>query len=613
MPIATPNIDRLASEGIVLDSHYVLPVCTPTRSALLTGKYPIRTGLQHWVILPDQPYGLPLEEKILPQYLKDLGYRNHMVGKWHLGMVTDQYTPTARGFDSFFGFLTDAEHYYNHTNDVLGIEGYDFWDGRTPVALDYEDQHSMPLYQQRALEILDSHNPDTPLFLYLALQAPHEPLEPLEEDLALYPADSYPDPARRRYSALVTSVDRTMGAVVQTLKNNAMWEDTLLVFSADNGGNVHAGASNWPLRGSKKSLWEGGTRSVTFVAGGSPLLQEAIPTSPPAEDQKGEDQEQRGEGEGGTATTTPVDEAETETGSTHAAIHGPLFHRSRRKLRSAFKFLEGGNAQSQGMQVQARLAHGDWLSDDVQWTGTTQLTQEGGQDKGALLSDPSGPGVLRRHQTLMHVVDWMPTLYKLAGGRLQDLPKDLDGMDLWEDLTSNAPSHRTEMLYNYDPVWKCGAVRKGSYKLTWHGNCLENSPEQGWWIAPPGIHQETKKPSEADEAMEYFLVNLDEDPLEEHDIKNHNPAKMVEMLELLQGFQDQAVPDLFSAHPGDPRSHPGLNGGNWQPWVEVGAEEGAGGGGGGGGEGDGGAESKVVSSIHIYFQDALDKIIHSFK
>eukprot|EP00638_Chattonella_subsalsa_P000742 CAMPEP_0117763012 /NCGR_PEP_ID=MMETSP0947-20121206/18339_1 /TAXON_ID=44440 /ORGANISM="Chattonella subsalsa, Strain CCMP2191" /LENGTH=540 /DNA_ID=CAMNT_0005584547 /DNA_START=77 /DNA_END=1699 /DNA_ORIENTATION=+ len=277
----TPVIDQLAAEGVVFDSHYVHPMCTPTRAAFMSGKYASNVGLQHHVILGNQASGLPLSEKTLPQLLQQKGYSTHMIGKWHLGFHKWEYTPTQRGFDSFFGYHLGAGDYYNHSScgwlDENGIQthrswGYDFWLNKVNIAKELENIFSMDLYAKEAERIINMRYADgsSPMFLYLALQAPHTPLTPVDEDLKLNA--HFTDPKRQRYAGLVHSLDRVVGRVQQALKRANMWDNTILIFSSDNGGSTEGGGYNWPLRGEKETLWEGGTKAVSFVHGGGTSL-----------------------------------------------------------------------------------------------------------------------------------------------------------------------------------------------------------------------------------------------------------------------------------------------------------------------------------------------------
>ena len=115
--IKTPNLDKLAAAGAKLEAFYVQPVCTPTRAALMTGRYPMRHGLQVGVVRPWAQYGLPLEERTLPQALKEAGYKTAIVGKWHLGHFQPEYLPTRRGFDHQYGHYNGALDYFTHIRD----------------------------------------------------------------------------------------------------------------------------------------------------------------------------------------------------------------------------------------------------------------------------------------------------------------------------------------------------------------------------------------------------------------------------------------------------------------------------------------------------------------
>ncbi|KAH7960989.1 hypothetical protein HPB49_025553 [Dermacentor silvarum] len=151
--IPTPNIDALASTGVVLNNYYVQPTCSPSRGALLSGRYCIHIGFQETPLLPRQLGGLPLDIKIMPEYFKELGYEPHIVGKWHLGYFSFNYTPTYRGFNSFLGMHVGPTDYYTHVLKWDGLQGLDFWDNTDPLKTE-NGTYSTTLFTTRAKSII---------------------------------------------------------------------------------------------------------------------------------------------------------------------------------------------------------------------------------------------------------------------------------------------------------------------------------------------------------------------------------------------------------------------------------------------------------------------------
>ncbi|KAL4219483.1 hypothetical protein ACF0H5_022061 [Mactra antiquata] len=254
----TPNIDKLANRGVILNSSYVQPVCTPSRHSWMTGVYPFKAGLQRGVIFPDVAECSPLNLTFLPQRLQQLGYATHIVGKWHLGDCNWNCTPTYRGFDSFLGYYNGMEDYYTKIRN----NGIDFHDGEKPLQ---DTAYSTFIYAQRAQNIIEEHNKSRPLFLYLPFQAVHAPIEVPQRFEDMYP--HIQTDTRRKYCGMVSALDEAIGNITKTLINNNMMDDTLIIFSADNGGMVTQGGNNYPLRGGKVTLFEGGTRGAAFIFG----------------------------------------------------------------------------------------------------------------------------------------------------------------------------------------------------------------------------------------------------------------------------------------------------------------------------------------------------------
>lgn len=268
--IRTPNIDELAAEGVRLEQFYAQPMCTPTRAALMTGRYPMRYGLQTAVIPQGHDYGLSTDEWLLPQALKEAGYETAIVGKWHLGHADPKYWPRQRGFDHQYGPLIGEIDYFTHE-----VDGRIDWYRDNEVVV--EEGYSTTLLGNDAVKLIDAHDQAKPLFLYLAFNAVHTPYQAPQDYLDRY--SSIEDPSRQAYAASATAMDDQIGRVVDALARKGMLDDTLIVFQSDNGGTrnpLFAGAitdmskvvlpaDNGPYRDGKGSLYEGGTRVVAFA------------------------------------------------------------------------------------------------------------------------------------------------------------------------------------------------------------------------------------------------------------------------------------------------------------------------------------------------------------
>ncbi|MGE5665434.1 MAG: arylsulfatase B, partial [Betaproteobacteria bacterium] len=267
--IRTPNLDALARGGARLEQFYAQPMCTPTRAALMTGRYPFRYGLQTAVILSAHTYGLALDEWLLPQALKEAGYQTAIIGKWHLGHADPKYWPRQRGFDTQYGpHIGEIDYFTHEQHGVL-----DWYRDNKPVR---EEGYSTTLLGNDAVRLIEKHDPSRPLFLYLAFNAPHSPYQAPQADQERYAHIA--DPSRRAYAAMVSAMDTQIGRVVAALDAKGLRDNTLIVFQSDNGGThnpMFAGegdmskikipVDNGPYRDGKGSLYEGGTRVVAFA------------------------------------------------------------------------------------------------------------------------------------------------------------------------------------------------------------------------------------------------------------------------------------------------------------------------------------------------------------
>jgi arylsulfatase I/J len=301
--VQTPTIDKLVAEGVELNRHYVHMTCTPSRSALQTGRLPIHVTTQ--LSEPcDKNGAIPRNMTGLAAQLKKAGYATHQVGKWDCGMATPSHTPHGRGYDTSLTYFGHGNWMWSETewggsgqNESWPEPGLvDFWDTDRPArhlnGTGYEEE----LFRARILAILAAHDQATPLFLNYDSKIAHYPLQaPIEYQQRFA---SITDDNRRVYHAMVAYLDDQLANITGTMRQLGMWERTLMILTSDNGGyvkspngacvsstarppsaasdhghgtacfNGEAGANNWPLRGGKYSMFEGGIRVTAFASGG---------------------------------------------------------------------------------------------------------------------------------------------------------------------------------------------------------------------------------------------------------------------------------------------------------------------------------------------------------
>lgn len=417
--IKTPHLDALASAGAKLERFYVQPLCSPTRAALLTGRYPMRHGLQVGVVRPWASHGLPLAERTLPQALKQVGYETAISGKWHLGHARPEYLPTRRGFDHQYGHYNGALDYFTHDRDG----GHD-WHRDDKVNRD--EGYSTHLIAREAAKLVEQHDKSRPLFLYVPFNAVHSPhqVPPRYKE----PYQNLPEP-RRTYAGMVAAMDEAVGEVVAALDKKGIRDQTLILFSSDNGGpNPGRVTSNGPLKGQKGTLYEGGVRVPAFAT----------------------------------------------------------------------------------------------------WPGHIK--------PGSVVEAP------------LHIVDWYPTLLKLAGAPVEQ-PLPLDGRDAWPAIAEGKSSPHDVILLNTSPG--SGAIRAGGWKLIVRN--LDVADEGEGEEAPAKAKAKTKaqpkakakkKAAEAPKPIE--LYHIAEDPNERHDLAEENPAKVAELRALYDDLARQAMPPTIS-------------------------------------------------------------------
>ena len=264
--IFTPNIDRIAKNGVVFSQGYVsYAVCSPSRAGLITGRYQNRFGYTRNILLApkDSLMGLPISEQTLPEVLNNVDYKTKAIGKWHLG-AHESLVPEKRGFDEFFGFLIGGHRYFPEDltlNDLTEasrqMDGY--------ITRIYDNGRRINTKKYLTEELSDNavkfieDNAKDPFFLYLSYNAPHTPLQATERDLE---RNGHIDVEKRRtYAAMVSSMDDGVGLILDKLEEKNISENTIVVFFSDNGGvEWYNFSDNGPLRGIKGDFFEGGIR-----------------------------------------------------------------------------------------------------------------------------------------------------------------------------------------------------------------------------------------------------------------------------------------------------------------------------------------------------------------
>ena len=280
--IDTPSLDKLAEQGVQLNRFYTTPICSPTRAALMTGRDPIRLGVAYGVIMPWDNIGVNPAEHFMPESFGAAGYQTAMVGKWHLGHAQMTYHPNERGFEHFYGHLHTEVGFYP---PFANVGGKDFQvNGVTADDEGYETY----LLADEVSRYIRERDTQKPFFIYMPFIAPHTPLDAPAElqekykdiDTDLPPARSNQTDSTRRiskmlmresarpmYAAVVDGMDQAIGQVLDTLDEEGLSDNTIVLFFSDNGGAAYSygGADNAPLRGGKGETSEGGIRVVSLM------------------------------------------------------------------------------------------------------------------------------------------------------------------------------------------------------------------------------------------------------------------------------------------------------------------------------------------------------------
>jgi arylsulfatase A len=253
--IRTPNIDRLASEGVRFTHAYCNgPVCSPTRAALLTGRYQQRSGIDDVIYVNERERGLPLDAILIPEVLRNRGYVSALMGKWHLG-YPKKCSPTRQGFDEFMGFVAGNIDYFAHTDR---LRNPDLWNKEVAIK---DPRYMTQFIADESIRFIDRHARQ-PFLLYAAFNAPHDPYQgPNDRDTAGNQPLTYQKRRTREvYRTMVECLDSNIGRILAHLEQRNLHNNTVVFFMSDNGG-LPVVSRNTPFRGFKTELWEGGIRT----------------------------------------------------------------------------------------------------------------------------------------------------------------------------------------------------------------------------------------------------------------------------------------------------------------------------------------------------------------
>ena len=307
--VHTPNIDALIDAGIHLDRHYTYKICSPTRSSIQSGRMAVHVNPINSAVTSqnyDDPVsgyaGIPRNMTGIAEKMRDAGYRTHLVGKWDAGMATPEHSPKGRGYETWYGYYQHANDYWhkstvffatgevdaclNHIKD-LSMHNATYSgpvrDDESLTAACEQDEETDPacyeehLFKERVLDIIQKHDVSSPLFLFYSFHLIHTPLQvpkawlhKIDDLVKASGGKPIDDENRRLYAAMTLYMDSAIGEAVEALKKKNMYDNTLIIFTSDNGGPIYepGAASNHPLRGGKYNDWEGGIRTNAFVSGG---------------------------------------------------------------------------------------------------------------------------------------------------------------------------------------------------------------------------------------------------------------------------------------------------------------------------------------------------------